>query len=156
VEADLAAQGGAAQWLAYAHPAFMLAALGLALFALRAGLALRRARRLGVRRDGRAYARHLRLAKLAVALLPLGFAAGIASAVMLRGWEALGSAHGLISSATLALFLAAAFVGRKLERGGSAARVGGARVTPDAHALLAVLAALCAAASLFTGFVLLP
>jgi hypothetical protein len=148
VESDLAAQGGAAYWLAYAHPAFMLATLGLALAALRVGLGLRRARRTGARRDGRAYARHLRLAKLAVALLPLGFAAGIASAVLLRGWSALGSAHGWISSGALALFLAAAFFGRRLERG--------ARHEHDTHALLAVLAVLSAAASLFTGFVLLP
>lgn len=151
MESDLAAQGGAAQLLAYAHPAFMLAALALALLALRAGLALRRARRLGARRDARGYARHLRLAKLAVALLPLGFAAGVASAVLLRGWGALGSAHGWVSSATLTLFLAAAFAGRRLER--RAARSG---LSPDTHALLGVLAALCAAASLFTGFVLLP
>ena len=148
MESDLAAHSAAASWLAYAHPLFMLAALTLVLLALRAGLALRRARRLGVRRDGRAYARHLRLAKLAVALLPFGFAAGIASAVLLRGWEALGSAHGWVSSGTLALFLTAGFLGRRLEQRASEAR--------DTHALLGVLAALCAAASLFTGFVLLP
>ncbi|MBM4383722.1 MAG: DUF4079 family protein [Deltaproteobacteria bacterium] len=148
MENDLAAQGGAAYWLAYAHPAFMLAALGLALAALRLGLGLRSSRRLGARRDGRAYARHLRLAKLAVTLLPLGFAAGVASAVLLRGWSALGSAHGRISSAALVLFLGAALFGRKLERG--------AKDAHDTHALLAVLAALCAAASIFTGFVLLP
>jgi Protein of unknown function (DUF4079)/Eukaryotic cytochrome b561 len=149
VEHDLAAQGGAAQLLAYAHPLLMLTALALVALALRAGLALRRARRRGARRDGRGYARHLRLAKLAVALLPVGFAAGVASAVLLRGWEALGSAHGWISSTTLALFLAAAFVGRKLERRSAPA-------SPDPHALLGVLAALCAVASLFSGFVLLP
>jgi hypothetical protein len=148
VENDLAAQGGAAYWLAYAHPIFMLAALGIALMALRLGLGLRRSRRLGARRDGLAYARHLRLAKLAALLLPLGFAAGTASAAWLRGWSALGSAHGWISSGTLALFLAAALFGRKLERG--------AKDAHDTHALLAVLAGLCAAASLFTGFVLLP
>ena len=148
MESDLAAHSAAASWLAYAHPLFMLAALVLALLALRAGLSLRRARRLGARRDGRAYARHLRLAKLAVTLLPLGFAAGIASSVLLRGWSALGSAHGWVSSGTLALFLAAAWFGRGLERRASEAR--------DTHALLGVLAALCAAASLFTGFVLLP
>jgi hypothetical protein len=151
VEGDLAAQGGPAQWLAYAHPVFMAATLALVLLALRAGLALRRARRLGARRDGRAYARHLRLAKSAVALLPLGYAAGLASAVGLRGWDALASAHGWIASASLALFLAAAFAGRRLER-----RAAGAPGSPDAHALLGVLAALCAAASLFSGFVLLP
>jgi hypothetical protein len=151
VEHDLAAQGGVAQLLAYAHPLFMLAALALALLALRAGLALRSARRLGARRDGRTYARHLRCAKLAVLLLPLGFAAGVLSAVGLRGWGALGSAHGWISIGTLALFFAAAGIGRSLEQ-----RAGAARVPPDGHALLGVLAVLCAAASLFTGFVLLP
>ena len=145
---DLTGQSALAFYLAHAHPLFMLASLAFALLALRAGLALRLARRLGARRDGRAYARHLRLAKLAVTLLPIGFVAGIASAVWLRGWSALGSAHGWISSTTLALFLAAAFLGRKLERRASDAR--------DAHALLGVLAALCAAASLLTGFVLLP
>ena len=149
MENDLAARDGAARVLAYLHPLFMLTSLALALLALRAGLALRSARRRGARREGRVFARHLRLAKLAVTLLPFGFAAGIASAVLLRGWDALGSAHGWISSATLALFLSAAFVGRRLER-----RAPGA--APDTHALLALLAALCAAASLFTGFVLLP
>lgn len=149
MENDLAAQGGAARALAYLHPLFMLASLALALLALRAGLALRRARRRGTRREGRVLARHLRLAKLAVTLLPIGFAAGIASAVLLRGRDALGSTHGWVSSATLALFLAAAWLGRGLER----RRPGAA---PDTHALLAVLAVLCAAASLFTGFVLLP
>lgn len=145
---DLTSQSTLAFYLAHAHPLFMLAVLTLALLALRAGLGLRRARRLGARRDGPAYARHLRLAKLAVTLLPLGFAAGIASALCLRGWSALGSAHGWVSSGTLALFLATAFLGRRLERRGSEAR--------DTHALLGVLAALCAVASLFTGFVLLP
>jgi hypothetical protein len=155
VAGDLAAQGGAAELLAYAHPLFMLAALFLALQALRAGLRLRGARRLGARRDARTYARHLRLAKLAVALLPVGYAAGIASAVLLRGRDALGSAHGWVSSGALALFLAAALVGRALERRGAGAAPGSPS-SPDLHALLAMLAALCAAAALFTGFVLLP
>lgn len=145
---DLTGHDALAFYLAHAHPLFMLASLALASLALRAGLALRSARRLGARRDGRTYARHLRLAKLAVTLLPLGFAAGVASALWLRGWEALGSAHGWISSVTLALFLAAAWRGRQLERRTSEAR--------NTHALLGVLAALCAAASIFSGFVLLP
>ncbi len=135
-------------YLAYAHPLFMLASLTLALLALRAGLRMRAARKRGARRDGRTLARHLRLAKLALALLPIGFAAGIASAVWLRGWDALTSAHGWVSSTALALFYAAGFVGSRLERRASEAR--------DAHALLGVLAALCAAAAFGTGFVLLP
>jgi hypothetical protein len=148
VEHDLAAQGGAAYWLAYAHPAFMLVALGCALAALRIGLALRRARRLGARRDGGVYVRHLRNAKLAAALLPLGFAGGVASAAWLRGWNPLESAHGWVASTTLALFLATAFFGRRLERG--------AGDPHDVHALLAVAATLGAAAAAFTGFALLP
>jgi hypothetical protein len=151
MERDLAAQGGVALWLAYAHPAFMLASLALVFLALRAGLALRRARRLGARRDRHAYRRHLRLAKLAVLLLPAGFAAGVYSAVALRGWDALASAHGWIGTGSLALFLAAAFVGRRLE-GPDLPRARWA----DAHGLIGVLAALCAAASLVSGFGLLP
>jgi hypothetical protein len=154
VEHDLAAQGGLAYWLAYAHPALMLTALSFVLLALRAGFGLRRARRLHVRRDGRLFARHLHYAKLAVLLLPFGFAAGVLSAVGLRGWGALGSAHGWISTGTLALFLATATIGRALERRTAADGPLGAR--PDLHALLGTLAALCAAASIFTGFVLLP
>ena len=126
VEGDLTAHGGLARALAYAHPLFMLTSLALAWLALRAGLALRRGRRLGARREGRLLARHLRLAKLALTLLPIGFAAGVSSAVALRGWPALGGAHGLISSGALALFLAAGLVGRKLERGRVA--------NPDVHA----------------------
>ena len=145
---DRTGQDALAFYLAYAHPAFMLASLALALLALRAGLRMRSARRLGAARDGRTFARHLRLAKLALTLLPLGFAAGIASAVWLRGWDALGSAHGWVASGALALFFATGWLGRRLELRESEAR--------DAHALLGVLAALCAAAAFGTGFVLLP
>ena len=148
MEHDLAAHGGAAYWLAYAHPAFMLAVLGCVLAALRFGLGLRRARRAGARRDGRAYARHLRVAKLAAALLPLGFAGGLASALWLRGWGALESAHGWVACTTLALFLATAYFGRRLERG--------ARDSHEVHAAFAVVAVLGAAAATFTGFALLP
>lgn len=129
----------------------MLVSLAIALLALRLGLSLRRARRLGVRRDGRTYRRHLHLAKLAVLLLPAGFAAGVCSAVVLRGWGALGSAHGWISTGALAAFLGAAFLGRRLE-GPDLPRARWA----DVHGLLGVLAALVAAASLVSGFGLLP
>ena len=145
---DPAAHGTLAFYLAYAHPLFMLATIGLALLTLRAGLALRRARRLGQPRAPRALARHLRLAKLTLTLVPLGFAAGLASAVGLRGFDALASAHGRVACGALALFLATGFVGARLEKGQSQAR--------DLHALLGVLAALCAGAAFGTGFVLLP
>jgi hypothetical protein len=49
----------------------MLASLALAAATLRAGLALRRARRLGQRRSAAAYRRHIRLAKPTLAMVPL-------------------------------------------------------------------------------------
>jgi hypothetical protein len=126
----------------------MLASLALAGAALRAGLALRRARRLGRRRSADEYRRHVRLAKPALVLLAFGFALGLASSVGLRGWSALGTAHGAVASAALAAFLATGALGRALERGRSRA--------VEWHARLAALSLLLAAAALGTGFVLLP
>jgi hypothetical protein len=126
----------------------MLASLALAAGALRAGLALRRARRLGQRRSADAYRRHLRLAKPALVLLVIGFFAGLASSVFLRGWDALATAHGAVASAALAAFLATGALGRRLERGRTRA--------VEWHARLAALAVVLAAAALGTGFVLLP
>jgi hypothetical protein len=126
----------------------MLGSLTLAAAALRAGLALRRARRLGQRRSAEAYRRHLRRAKPALVLLSLGFAAGIASAVLLRGWDAFGTAHSAIASAALASFLATGTLGWRLEHGHSRA--------VEWHARLAALSVLLAAAALGTGLVLLP
>jgi hypothetical protein len=126
----------------------MLLSLALAAAALRAGLALRRARRLGQRRSADVYRRHLRLAKPTLVMLVLGFAAGLASSVLLRGWDAFGTAHGLVTSAALASFLATGAIGRRMERGRSRA--------VEWHARLAALSVLLAAAALGTGFVLLP
>jgi hypothetical protein len=126
----------------------MLASLALASLALRAGLALRRARRLGQRRSAGAYRRHLRLAKPALALLALGFAGGVASSVWLRGWDALETAHGLVALAALAALLATGALGHRLEHGESRA--------VEWHARLAALSVLLAAAAIGTGFVLLP
>lgn len=135
-------------YLAYLHPAWMLLSLALSLAALRAGLVLRRARRLRQRRSAEAYRRHLRLAKPALALLVLGFCAGLASSVGLRGWNAFGTAHGVIASAALAAFLATGTLGWRLEHGQSRA--------VEWHARLAAISVLLAAAALGTGFVLLP
>jgi hypothetical protein len=126
----------------------MLASLALAALALRAGLALRRARRLGQRRSLEAYRRHLRLAKPALALLALGFAGGVVSSVWLRGWDAFETAHGLVALAALAALLATGALGHRLEHGHSRA--------VEWHARLAALSVLLAAAAIGTGFVLLP
>ena len=122
--------------------------LGLVYLALRSGLALRRTR---LRRAGRTpdmRPRHLRVAKPAVLLVVVGLVAGLCSWVWLRGGEVLGTFHGFVGLATTALFVAAAVLGRRIERGGSRAF--------DAHALLAGLAVLLAGLAAVAGFVLLP
>jgi hypothetical protein len=135
-------------YLAYLHPLWMLAALGLVLATLRAGLALRRARRRGQKRTADAYRRHLRLAKPALVLLGLGFGAGIASSVLLRGWTALDSGHGRVACAALVALLATGAIGWRLEHGKSR--------SVEWHARLAALSVLLAAAAIGTGLVLLP
>ena len=126
----------------------MLVALALAAATLRAGLALRRRRRRRLRPLPELRRRHLRLAQPALILLLVGFAGGAVSAVALRGWDLLSSFHGVLGTAVAALFAAAAWLGRGLERGRSRAF--------DAHALLGGVAVLLAAVAAVAGFVLLP
>lgn len=146
--ADLTGQDRLAFYLAYLHPLWMVASLALAVTTLRAGLALRRARRLGARRTPDAYRRHLRLAKPTLLCVGVGLAAGIASSVLLRGWDALHTAHGAVAVTTFGLFLATGTLGWRLEHGKSHA--------VEWHARLAALAVLGAAAAIGTGLVLLP
>jgi hypothetical protein len=126
----------------------MLVSLALAVLTLRAGLALRRARRGRAPRDPRLRRRHLRLAKPAVALVLAGFVGGPVSALWLRGWEPFASFHGVLGLAVATLFAAAALVGWRLEHGRSRAF--------EVHAMLGALAVLGAALAAVAGFVLLP
>ncbi len=116
--------------------------------ALRTGLRLRSARRLGTRRPRGELRRHLRRAKPALVMIAVGYAAGLASAWWLRGWGVFTTAHGFVSTASLLLFVTTGVLGRRLETGRSR--------NVDTHALLALAAVGCAVASFFTGFVLLP
>jgi hypothetical protein len=134
--------------LAYVHPGWMVIAITLAAVALRAGLLLRRSRRLRTRRATDLRARHLRFAKPAVAMLLVGFIAGPISAFTLRGWGIFESFHGWVALACIGLFLATARVGRELEHGRSRAF--------EVHALLGLLAMLFASVAAVAGFSLLP
>jgi hypothetical protein len=145
---DPAAHAGLARWRAYAHPVWMAASIALAGLARRNGLALRRARRRHGRRDPSALRAHLALAKPAVVALLIGFCAGPLSMVLLRGRDPFETAHGWIGATAIVLFVSAAWLGRRLERGRSRA--------VDAHALLALLAVLAAGVAALAGFVLLP
>lgn len=126
----------------------MVTSLLLALLALRAGLGLRRARRGLARRDPAQRPRHLRLAKLAVWLLLLGFLGGPLSMAILRGERPFGTVHAWLGLTAATLFLATAALGWRLERGQSRRN--------DLHALLGVLALLAGAMAAVAGFVLLP
>ena len=126
----------------------MVASLAVVSLALRAGLRLRRARLGRARKTPDLLRAHLRLAKPAVALIGIGLLGGPISAVWLRGWTPLASFHAWLGLLAAALFLAAAILGRRLERGRSRA--------VDAHAIAAGLAALAAAVAVVAGLVLLP
>ena len=67
------------RWLAYLHPLLMISVLALALFVLREGLRIRRARLAGTAFDSR---RHRRLARWVVLLVVAGALAGLFS----MGW----------------------------------------------------------------------
>jgi hypothetical protein len=135
-------------WLAYGHPAWMIAALALCLLALRIGLAIRRSRLAQRPYPRGARVRHLRVAKIGVALAIAGAALGPISVALLRDWTPMSSFHALLGGTAAVLFAGAALQGRRLERGDGAAR--------NAHALLGGAAVSIALAAAIAGFVLLP
>lgn len=134
--------------LAYGHPLWMVASIVLAGAAARSGLRMRRARRLGARRDPEDRRRHLRVAKLAVTMVAIGWVGGPLSMALLRDRVPFETAHAWIATSALAFFVATAWLGRGLERG--------RHRRLDAHAMLAMAALLAAGVAAITGFVLLP
>ena len=136
----------------------MVVALALVALALRAGLRIRKARharvagarpRPGSPSGSELLRAHLRIAKPAVVVVLIGFAAGPASSFWLRGWEPFGKLHSWLGLAAAALFVATALLGRRLEQRRSGAR-------PDLHGLLGLLGVLVAALTAMAGMVLLP
>jgi hypothetical protein len=126
----------------------MLVALLVCALALRAGSRIRRARQGLVARERSQRATHLRLAKPGVLMVAVGFVGGPLSMALLRGRGPFDTFHAWLGVTVVLLFVSAAWLGRRLERGAGSAR--------DAHALLAVLGVLFAAAAAVAGFVLLP
>lgn len=131
----------------------MVVALALVGLALRAGLALRRARLGRQPRSAEARAHHARLGRTAVTLVALGFLGGPLSMWWLRGRVPYETAHAFLASLAAALFVSVAVLGRRLERGQGRSR---SRRAVEAHARLALLATLAAALAFVSGFVLLP
>ncbi len=134
------------RWLAYAHPLAMVLILLLAVWVLRLGLALRRAR---LARRPADSARHARLARWVVPLVVVGWGAGLASMAWLRGGPALQSVHFLLASSALLGMGAAAAIGLAMERGR-------ARRARTAHALLGAGGLLLGLAAAIAGMAILP
>lgn len=126
----------------------MVGALVLVVIALRAGLAIRKRRVRGLRPQGKVVQRHVRFAKPAVALVVVGLVGGTVSAFLLRGWEPLRSAHGILGVLSAVLFCAAAVLGRRVMQG--------ERSAVAAHGAVGAVAALAAGVAAVAGFVLLP
>lgn len=137
----------ATSWAAYLHPSWMALTLLLVALALRAGLAQRRRRAKGLRRNSELLRRHLAYAKPAVAFVMLGFVGGAISSVQIRGWDAFASLHGLFGIAVMLLFVTAAVLGRQAKRGQASAAL---------HGLVGVIATLFGAVTAMAGFILLP
>jgi hypothetical protein len=105
------------RWLAYVHPGLMIGVLALALFVLREGLQVRRARVLGNPFDS---SRHQRWARILVVLVALGFALGLASLGLLRGRPVGGSVHFPLALASGVGITLAGALGTWLARGAPA------------------------------------
>lgn len=135
------------RWLAYAHPAAMLAVLALGVWVLREGLLVRRAR---IRRRPFDAASHRRAGRWFVGLAGLGFASGLASMTFLRDEPVFDSVHALLASGALLGLLGGGALGLRLERG----PVGpGVRL---AHALLGSAGLLLGLAAGAAGIAILP
>lgn len=124
----------------------MLVILALALFVLRDGLGIRRARLRQRPIDSR---RHRRLARLLVVGALIGFGAGLYSMAALRSQPLAESVHFPFALLGLTGFATAGFLGWRLESGASLS-------TRNAHAIVGSLGVLFALGAAVAGFAILP
>jgi len=134
--------------LAFAHPAWMVASLGLALATARLGLEIRRRRASGTPVGGRLRRRHLRFGGVALSMIGAGFVMGPLSMVWLRDRGLFESFHGILGVIVVGLFAWTGWSGRRLERGDAEAR--------DVHRIAAGASLAAAMLSAVAGFILLP
>jgi len=134
--------------LAFGHPAWMVASLGLAVATARLGLEIRRRRVHGKPVGSSLRARHLRLGKRAIGMISIGFVAGPLSMLFFRGREWFESFHSMLGIIVFGLFVWTGWSGRALARGNREAR--------DIHRIAAGSAIGAAMLAAIAGFVLLP
>lgn len=133
---------------AFAHPVWMVASLAMALATARMGLEIRRRRSRG-EAPGRALrARHLRVGRIAVAMVVIGFALGPPSMVFVRAEAGFETFHGILGVVVVGLYLWTGWSGRALARGDQQAR--------DVHRIAAAGAIGASLLSAVAGFTLLP
>lgn len=125
----------------------MTICLGVLFAVLRLGLRSRKARLVGAPPDIDLIRLHMRLAKPAVAFVMIGFIGGGLSSSLIRDWSLMESFHGLLALIVVILFGAAAFLGRRAQRGEG---------DPGTHGLFGLLAMLGSALAAVAGFILLP
>jgi hypothetical protein len=126
----------------------MAGGIALALLALRAGVAVRRARRRGEGAISALRRRHLSLAKPAALLVLAGFLGGPLSMWLLRDRAPFATLHAALGVIAATLFVATALLGRRVEQG----RLDAAAL----HGRLGLAALIAAGAATAAGFVLLP
>jgi hypothetical protein len=139
---------GALRVLAFAHPAWMVATLGMAIATARLGLEIRRRRSKGRPVGGELRSRHLRFGKRTILMVGIGFVTGPLSMFLLRGRDPFDSLHGILGIIVLGLFAWTGWSGRALARGARDAR--------DIHRIAAASSVAAAMLSAVAGFILLP
>ncbi len=136
------------EFLLYFHPALATVAIVLAFFILRSGLKQRkqRLRRVIARRGSLAF--HIRFGPWACALLCVSAVTGLGSAIVLRHWKPLATAHGWFGLLSMMLFVTLWWLGLLLnsQRKHLAAR----------HGLLGVIALFTVCFTGLLGIALLP
>ena len=145
---DLANQDETLATWAFVHPIAMAVVIVLGLFVYATGMRLRE-RRVKKKPTPKEHKdRHTRIAQPFVLLFFAGFIAGPLSAVYIRGFAPMNSAHGWLGAAALLLFATAGSLGMGLKQGRSSRAA--------VHGLLAVLGAMLALAAAIAGIELLP
>lgn len=134
--------------LVYLHPLLAAVTLALAWVTFRQGFHQRRQRLRGVRAPEGSYARHVQLGPWAVACMVATALGGVLSAVLLRDWKPLGTAHGWLGTGATVLFVSLWWLGRGL-RSGDKARVA-------LHGVLGLLGLFAAGLTGVLGIALLP
>jgi hypothetical protein len=134
--------------LAFVHPAWMVGTIALALATARLGLAIRRRRAAGEPPGAELRGRHLRLGRVTLYCVAIGFVLGPLSMYGLRGQAVFDSFHGILGLAVAFLFAWTGWSGRALSRGDKEARV--------VHRFAASSAIALSMLSAVVGFVLLP